>query len=191
MKKIALLLALWFGFSVWSAAAAPLAEIVDGYIEADTSRLVVLPASLERIEDSAFEGTAIETVIIPDSTESIGERAFANNKALKITCVPESVKHIGDNAFEDSFNVTIRGVKGSYAAAWAQMHNISFSQEEPTSAFITGLKKLLQGSILLSFGTGCISPSVQFWQRRKTKSWVKSMRPQDRPELYPINYKFP
>lgn len=190
MRKMALLVALWFCISTCSAAAS---WNNDNGIESDTgnSAVFVLPASLKVIDESAFEETAAETVIISDSAEIIGNRAFADIRTLRIIHIPDSVKYIGDLAFEGSLNVAFRGVENSYAAAWAHMHNVAFSQEETTLTWLVKLGKLLQGGFFLSFCLGYICPNDQFWQRKKMENREKSMRPQDRPELYPIDYRFP
>lgn len=190
MKKMALLLTVWFCFSVGFASKT--AEYhLNNKDETAYRSVFLLPASLKEIDESAFEGTAVETVVVPDSTEIIADRAFANISTLKTVYIPESVWYMGDYAFDETLNVTIKGAEDSYAAAWAQIHNVAFAQEEFVFTLLTKLGKLLQGGMFLTFSLGCICPKAQFWQRRKTKNRERSMRPQDRPELYPINYRFP
>lgn len=190
MRKMALLLALWFCFSVGFASKA-MADRFDGKYETDDDAVFILPASLKEIHESAFEGTSVKMVVIPDSTETIGDRAFANIKTLWTVCIPESVRYIGDNAFAGSLNVIVKGAEDSYASYWAQKHHVPFVQEEIVSSLLAKLGKLLQGGAFLAFSLSCVCPKAQFWQRRKTKTRERSMRPQDRPELYPINYRFP
>lgn len=185
---MALLLVLWFCLSTCFASI----KTPDRFeSETDPGAVFVLPASLREIHESAFEGTAVETVVIPDLTEMIGNGAFAHIKTLRAVCIPESVQYIGDNTFAGSLNVIIKGVEDSYASSWARKHHVPFVQEEIVSSLLAKLGKLLQGGTFLVFSLGCVCPKTQFWQRRRTKNRERSMRPQDRPELYPINYRFP
>jgi hypothetical protein len=190
LRKKALLMVAWFLLSTWSAAMLVTAGPNDE-AALDSTAVFTLPASLKVIEDEAFEGVSAETVILSDSTESIGARAFADNGALKAVHVSESLFYIGDNAFEGSYRVMIVGSEGSYAAAWARMHNVAFMPEETSTTWLVKLGRLLQEGFFLSFSLGCIFPEAQFWQRRKREVFERSMRPQDRPELHPINYRFP
>lgn len=187
---MALLLALWFYFSVGFALKAPVIS-TDSKCATDFEAVFVLPASLKEIHESAFEGTAVETVVVPDSTELIEDRAFAHISTLKTVCIPKTVQYIGDYAFAESLNATIKGAEDSYASSWAKMHNVAFVQDEAGLTLLAKLGNLLRGGMFLAFSLGCVCPRPQFWQRRKTKNRERSMRPQDRPELYPINYRFP
>jgi hypothetical protein len=191
MRKMALLLALWFCFSAWATDSSSLNgnPVEDTVIE--TKGVFALPTTLKEIGESAFEGTAAETVNIQSSMEMIGDRAFANMKVLKVVHIPKSVKSIGEHAFEGSFNAVIHCIENSYAALWARAHNVAFVREAATSTWILKLGKLLQGSFFRTLFLCCLSPGKQFWQRRKTEKHERSMRPQDRPELYPIDYRFP
>ncbi|MBQ6927333.1 MAG: leucine-rich repeat domain-containing protein [Oscillospiraceae bacterium] len=150
---------------------------------------VRLPNSLVRIGDSAFEDTAVESVYLPAMTTVIGSRAFAANSALRAVFIPEAVLYIGERAFEGD-QLTIYGAKDSYAAAWAQSHNVAFVQEQTTLSWIDLIRKLLRENAFVLVSLGCLSPAV-FPQLKRTGRRERSMRPQDRPELYPIDYRFP
>lgn len=148
-----------------------------------------LPSSLIQIEDSAFENTAMESVYLPDMTTVIGSRAFAANRALRIVYIPKAVLYIGEQAFEGD-ELTIYGEKDSYAAAWARSHNVAFRQAQTTLSWIEIIRKLLRENAFLIVSLGCLSPAA-FPQLKKAGKRERSMRPQDRPELYPIDYRFP
>ena len=151
----------------------------------------VFPASLVMIEDEAFEETAIESVALPKTLISIGNRAFADNSRLKTIEIPNSVEYIGDEAFSGIPSLTVYGTEDSYASRWAEEHHIAFINTESSTAWLVKLIKHLQSGSILLFNLTFVCPSIGFRKRRKMENEERSMRPQDRPELYPINYKFP
>lgn len=191
MKKIALFFALWFCFFMFFTALSPPTEGSKTCLTSKMTKTIVLPASLHEIEEEAFENTAAESIIFPELLTTIGNRAFARNNALATVYLPESIKYIGAHAFDESHELTIRGVEGSYAAAWAKTHNVPFEQVESAASWITRLGRLVRGTSLFSLSFGYACPMIQFRRRRKTEIWERSMRPQDRTDLYPINYRFP
>lgn len=187
MRKLALLLALLFGISTWFSAAS----LLCGTAQADTASVFVLPAALRTIEDEAFTGTAAAEVILPDSLAVIGERAFAGNRRLSLVSIPASVESIAEHAFEGSADLTIRGERDSYAAQWAREHDIAFRQAESVPAGLKKLGRLLGGDFFISLCSTLVCPCVSLRRRRRIVDAWRSMRPQDRSELYPIDYRFP
>lgn len=151
----------------------------------------ILPGRLETIEDEAFEGIAAGSISFSNSLLSIGERAFANNRYLKNVSIPESVKYIGDHAFDESKNLVIYGLVNSYVAEWADEHDISFVSSENVPDYSKERSKthIAEICILLSFI--CCDPEMIQRLRKLAKNAGRSMRPQDRPELNPIDYRFP
>ena len=190
MRKTALLMVLWFLLSVCVHAVSAVGYSGDAP-EDDATEAFHFPSSLKTIGDEAFSGTAVKSVVLPDSVESIGARAFANNDALKTVYIPASVNYIGDQAFEGSSHTMIQAAEDSYAAAWARENNIACVQTESAGTRLSKLRKLLQGSFFLSLNFAYLLPVEQNRQRRRKAVFEVSMRPQDRPELYPINYRFP
>ena len=88
---------------------------------------VILPNSLRQISRYAFYGCSkLTSVKIPDGATQIGACAFLNCAELKTAIVPSSVVTIGNSAFGDSDNLTIYGVKGSYAETYAKENGIPF-----------------------------------------------------------------
>jgi len=187
MKKLALILALLFSISIWFSSASLLWDDPPE----DMSLAFVLPTSLVMIEDEAFVATAAQTVLLTDSLSEIGDRAFADSPSLKIVIIPGSVVYIGEHAFDGISDLTIRGEKGSYAAKWAQEHNIAFVPSMTAAHWIRTLVKLFGGSFFAFLPFCCADPRVLLRLRRKAADVWRSMRPQDRPELYPIDYRFP
>lgn len=112
---------------------------------------VVLPESVERIEGLAFEKCGLEKINLPENIEVIGNYAFRDCNSLKSITIPpkvtsincgtfsscdflekvnihNEVQYIADNAFEDCDDLTIYGIKGSYAEQYAYKHKIPFKE---------------------------------------------------------------
>ena len=78
----------------------------------------------------------------------------------------------------------------SYAAKWAEEHDAAFIPTVEGASLLRYISKLLteEFALLLPFSIG---PNLLRRLRRKAENAVRSMRPQDRPELNPIDYRFP
>ena len=189
MKKIIIIFILSFFICMQAGTAFALPERMQSNRDSPEVYGMVLPASLVQIEESAFENTSVESVFLPPLTAIIGDRAFASNRMLTRVFVPKSVESIGNQAFEGK-RLTLIGEKGSYAYSWAQMHNVAFVEQESEASQGKPVRKLLNENVFLLFNLGYMVPEL-YVQLKKKKSWSRSMRPQDRPELYPINYRFP
>ena len=188
MRKISIILVILLTLSIISL---PFFDRADNEELYDSFRSV-LPASLVVIEDQAFEGTVMKDAFLPETLTTIGERAFAGNQALRRIIIPKSVSYIGEHAIETVLNLTVYGEAGSYAAHWTWEHNYTFVRIDGGLVWINVLKKLIEiircSSILpLSF----ISKEDSMWKRKWATHPLLSMRPQDRIELYPIDYRFP
>jgi len=151
----------------------------------------VFPDSLISIENEALEGTAFQELIFREGLLYIGEHAFGNVGSLKKACIPNSVKYIADSAFSESGLKTIIAGTSTYAQYWAERHDIEFKLLDNNYANTISLHVLIQ-SILALFGITFIPLDND---RRRIKQYIKlfviCMRPQDRAELYPIEYRFP
>lgn len=151
----------------------------------------VLPLSLREIEEDAFSGTAAETVILPKGFLKIDQNAFEGAWRLTDVYIPDTTECIADSAFSATSNLTVHGMDGSYAKDWAYRHEIPFVVDNvwyvipesgrlhtvrtyPTSRHIATVVLIILFEL---FG-------LSYYE-------VRSRRPQDRPELYPINYRFP
>lgn len=159
--------------------------------DAEADRLFTLPSSLLIIEDEAFEGVAAQTVVFPDGLQSIGKGAFANASSLKEVYIPDSTQYIGDSAFSVNSGLTIHGIDGSYAKDWANKHEIPFVIDDVWSVFVPSgrFSNTLPNPVSRPVAT--IILVILFELFRLNYYGVRSRRPQDRPELYPINYRFP
>ncbi len=87
--------------------------------------------NLKVIADSAFNYCiALNSVVLPSQTMLLGRRAFYDCKRLKTITIPSSVIYIGAEAFGNCSELTIHGESGSYAARYANEHNIPFHVNE-------------------------------------------------------------
>lgn len=186
MKKLAILLIAFFVMSSVVSAGLPLPEN-PANIRQPT---MVLPASLRTIEAEAFAETAASIVVLPESTAVIGERAFASIRTLREIHIPQSVQYMADHVFEGSPNLTVFGEANSYAENWAREHDVLFTRAGSGILANGKLLNLIANEFLLLLPFGCIDPRLLCLLRRR-RNTERSMRPQDRPELNPIDYRFP
>ena len=148
-----------------------------------------LPASLLLIDDQAFWGTALEIVCFDRQLYRIGEKAFWNIDTLTDAYIAESTEYIGHDAFP--FGTVIHGVKDSYAQQWAEENGYQFAQDDIWNSGSLVKEHLLTLVLLLPFTV--IPADADRYKKAYSRFgvYVRSMRPHDRPELYPINYRFP
>ena len=150
----------------------------------------ILSSSLREIGKEAFADTSVEIVIIPPTKITIGERAFADNQKLRIISIPKFVAFIDDTAFENVPALTINTPKNSYAATWAQRHDIAVTSEPILLSKEKNRGEVSKSEVIFLLCFISVLAAQGLWRKRNTIR-VICMRPQDRIELYPINYKFP
>ena len=142
------------------------------------------------IEEEAFEGTSFQTLFFEDGLLAVGERAFSRMNQLKDIYFPSSTVYIADEAFYSSRPETIHGKKGTYAQSWAEDHHVQF---EFADCWLMA-PLIVRFSVILATLSGSLCP-LPISEVQKIKRYINrimiSMRPQDRPELYPIDYRFP
>ena len=150
----------------------------------------VFPVSLKEIEEEAFADTAVKIAYFEKGLQSIGDNVFAGAMYLTDIYIPASTEHIGAQAIPQNIHLRIHGERNSYASKWAKKHHIPFAPRNiwGTSSTNTWIikteKKYIQG----------IRPYKAEKENRlhaRRADEGKSMRPQERPELNPIDYKFP
>ena len=151
----------------------------------------ILPTSLKKVEDGAFERTSVSTVVFWENVIYIGDQAFADASNLQDIYIPPSAEFIGANAFPQNKGLTIHGVKGSYAETWANKHRVPFVLSNIWTLFTAGGRSLNTQGIPLELMLLAISPDRILGITPQTAYDEMSMRPQDRSELNPINYRFP
>ncbi|MGN1458163.1 MAG: leucine-rich repeat domain-containing protein [Acutalibacteraceae bacterium] len=87
---------------------------------------ITIPDSVTAIGDGVFVGCCrLQNVNLPNAITSIGSSVFSSCKELKKIYIPDSVNKIGEEAFLDC-NISIYGVKGSYAETYAKEQGIPF-----------------------------------------------------------------
>ena len=158
---------------------------------AEEESLFILPSSLMIIEDEAFEGVAAQTVVLPNGFLSIGKGAFENAPYLKDIYIPESTQYIDDSAFSINSDLTVHGIDGSYAKDWACKNEIPFVIDDVWSIFVPSGRFSNTLSKPINRPIAIIVLVILFELFRLNYFAVRSRRPQDRPELYPISYRFP
>lgn len=164
--------------------------LTKGRTVADDTSMAEFPLALRYVDSQAFAGTSFERVSFQDNLIHIGTRAFEKNGNLTDVYIPSSVQSIGHEAFAPY--VLVHGIQNSYVEAWAKKYGYCFVIEDIWSDCKSseGIHTAVQQLMLLCF----ILPVVKektIQRIRRQRVFEKSMRPQDRIELYPINYRFP
>ena len=159
--------------------------------DSERKTMLVFPATLKSVEDEAFLNTAAKTVVFPEGFLYIGNRAFANSKNLNSIVIPSSTAYIADSAFSDSGDMIIYGVKGSYVQDWAEKNGVAFisrsiwsflsNNRKKANHYIAQAQRIVHACLALAFANAVLTGQDK----------NRSRRPQDRPELNPIDYRFP
>ena len=157
-----------------------------------------LPSSLSVISEEAFAGTALESVLLPDSVIIIEEHSFDNTPALTSIYIPEETLYIADEAFGSNSQVMIFSAPGSYAGDWAHTHGFRLGILEIwMTDFSSGIRRRLNPAIETAALWMLLAFSIYLSNRQKIHSVIirasefMSRLPKDRPELHPIEYRFP
>lgn len=150
----------------------------------------VFPNELVHVGNEAFEGTSFHTLVFQEDLLRVDDRAFSGMESLREAYFPRSTEYIADSAFSLSSLERLYGFEDSYVQEWAERHGMEFKQNDWASA--PSNVRVAVEILLPLFGTVCIPVDDN---RKKIKRYIKmlviSMRPQDRPELHPIDYRFP
>ena len=181
---LSLLLALLFVISPFSVAWA---EDADGMKDAR----FIMPASLEVIEDGAFESTAAKTVVLQEGVLRLGDGAFDHAPYLTDIYIPSTVEYIGNPGAGENRALTVHGESGSYAEEWAREHQLVFVPTIVLSLSDQNKKTLNTRGIAVSRFAAAAILKRNDGINEQTADDEKSMRPQDRAELNPIDYRFP
>ncbi len=158
------------------------------FLQSVTARF---PNSLKEIGAEAFEGTAFRILIFQDGFLRLGENAFKGTDHLETAYFPRSTVCVASSAFTKSSIGQICGAEGSYVQKWAEENGVAFWCDND---WLTAPKRLhFSAEVLLAvFALLCLPPTSE---TKRIKQYLHSvsysMRPQDRPELNPIDYRFP
>ena len=151
----------------------------------------VFPCSLEAAGEEAFRGTAVRTVVFQEGFRSIGDFAFADAHNLTDVYIPSSTEYIGNNAFPSNKHLAIHGVIGSVAAKWAKEHQVPFVPSNIWSLLDDSGTMNSTNRILADSYCQEVASEKNNNLHGRTENEGRSMRPQERPELNPIDYRFP
>lgn len=156
-----------------------------------TGSVFLLPSSLTTVESEAFAGTSVSSAVFREKIQRIAEYAFDNASGLRNIYITASTVNIDDQAFPLNGGLTIHGVAGSSAQAWAERHGVGFDVCSSWN-FRSAMDILwaLQASLILYGDLGSI-PDKKRKVCRQLSTEYRSRRPQNRPELNPIDYRFP
>ena len=149
------------------------------------------PEALLEIEDEAFFCTAVETVILPDGFQRMGDSAFAQANFLRAAYIPPTAEYISDFAFPENARFMIYGIEGSYAEHWAQKHRVPFEARDIWSAAAGRLRAFGAPGGAAHRTERAINPARAIQVNVRGADEGASMRPQERPELNRIDYRFP
>ncbi len=170
---------------------SPFAYADGGDTGPPTDNSFVFPASLQSIDEEAFVGTAAETVIFPEGFSKIGDLAFAYARNLKNAYIPATTNNIGSDSFSHNANLTIHGVEKSIAYQWALENGFAFVNDDIWTKAQASEGFQIESLLALFFIICPVDEECLKRFLRDVYEYLRSMRPQDRPELNPIDYKFP
>lgn len=124
------------------------------FIDCESLVSVNIPDNVTVINDSTFYGCkSLENIELPYGVTTIGNYAFNGCTSLTGITLPYSVTEIGTSAFDNSENLTIYGVKDSYAETYANNNSIPFVEIEGP---VTNIEVLNGYSITIEEGKGGI-----------------------------------
>ena len=184
-KAVVLLLLIYLGF-VFSFPYTAFAEIVSD----DSGTTFIAPASLQRVEKEAFADVATRTVVFQEGFRYLGDEVFKGAFQLKNVYIPKTTAYISDSAFSTNIGVSIHSTVGSYAQRWAKKHQVAFVADY-TYAFEAERELVITRYYQKAYFMHTIKPQEEIRIAIRADNKDRSMRPQDRPELNPIDYRFP
>lgn len=186
MKKTITLLQMFILLFSLIHSAPALAEPVK-----KTQNTYYFPSSLQVIESEAFFGTAAANIIFPPGIVEIESNAFGNSKALQNIFIPSPLTVISNTAFPVKQELVIHGLAGSTAQNWAALHKIMFIPDGGRNGPEINRKGKCEVSTQSIWVNNDLFAQKEYQSEKRTENKDRSMRPQDRPELNPIDYKFP
>lgn len=163
----------------------------DGKNSSKQEVMFQFPTSLKYIEKEAFWDTAVEIIAFPEGFLCLEDNAFAENTHLKKIILPSTTIYIADSAFVVTAETVIYGDWGSYVQDWARKHGASFAYENLWSSILDNVKKVGNYIEQIQDLFHALLATMFFNSVITGQDMGKSRRPQDRPELNPIDYRFP
>ena len=151
----------------------------------------ILPPSLIEIEEEGFWGTNAQTVVFPDGFMTLQDGVFENALKIQSVYLPPSTAFIAESAFPKKADLTIYGAEESYTQEWAEAHEFQFVPREIGNLTADYSKKIREHKTdnYFFYLLGLLEGIDLRMPLSETENL--SRRPQDRPELNPVDYKFP
>lgn len=150
----------------------------------------MFPSSLVEIEEEAFADTAVKTAYFRKGLRSIGDKAFSGAALLTDVYIPTSTEHIGAQAIPQNMRLRVHGERHSYASKWAQSHHVSFAPRNIWGTARTDTRIIKVEKVRIApVRPNRAEKENRLHARRADEG--RTMRPQERPELNPIDYRFP
>lgn len=159
-------------------------------LEISIQATFTLPLSLQVIEEDAFSDTAAEAIILPEGFQEIGDKVFAEMPKLTDVYIPETIEYISDSAFSSTDKLTIHGIADSYATEWASRHDIPFLVDDVWNVIILNAPSYSKINLICRY-FDIIMLIALIALCRRGKYFERNKRPQELPELNPIEYCFP
>lgn len=150
------------------------------------NRNAIFPTELQVIDNEAFLGTSLYKAFFGSKLKYIGHKAFFGIKGLNYAYLPPSVLYIDDDAFPH--NTLIYSTRNSYAQEWAEETGHEFLINDIWNNNLNIREKIIIVLSIICFSAPIDTKDIL---PKRISIYYRSMKPQDRPELYPINYRFP
>lgn len=150
------------------------------------------PASLKEIGDEAFAQTGVKTVVFREGLAHVGKKVFADTRFLTDIFIPASMRSLEDSSFPKDMGLTIHRLKKSYVADWVRDRQVPFAQPNTENSTLNSKNTLYnEERAFINRHVRLIVSDNQIKLHERDADEGKSMRPQERPELNPIDYRFP
>jgi len=153
--------------------------------------IFLFPAYLEEIGEDAFAGTAVRILVLREKLAHIGNGAFSDTAFLTDIFIPPSVEYIGELAFPENKAYVVHGRMGSFAHRWAEEHQVCFVESNIWDMILPKGENVSPAEYPFKRNMHDINSDLLIRYSGGGVNKHRSMRPQDRPELYPIDYRFP
>lgn len=151
-----------------------------------------LPAAIREIGDEAFAKTGVKAVVFRAGITHVGDKVFSGARFLTDIFIPATMEHLEDSFFPCNPRLTIHWLKNSNVADRVRERQIPFVQPNAeNSTLISENATYNESRIPNNWRIRVLASEKQVNLRERGADEGKSLRPQDRPELNPIDYRFP
>ena len=153
--------------------------------------IFVMPEHLIEIGPEAFLNTGARGVVLTEQVERVGERAFARMEDLSAIYIPASTTYIAEDAFQGVDGLTILGRFDSYAHRWAREHGYRFISVELWINDSDAGRRAPRRTDPAVLDASLRGTDDELPEAARGPDEGTSLRPQERAELHPIDYRFP